>query len=47
MDNAYATPVEQVLEYFNVDPEKGLNDQQVTRQRLKYGRNGKFEFLLK
>lgn len=40
MEDAHAKTVEEVQNYFNVDPEKGLTPDQVKRNQAKYGPNG-------
>lgn len=41
MDDAHCKTVEEVLNYFNADPERGLTLDQVKRNQEKYGPNGK------
>ena len=41
MENTYAKTVQEVLEYFEVDPEVGLSASQVDEQRRRNGWNGK------
>lgn len=40
MEQAYAKPTDEVLRFFNVEERSGLNDEQVTSAKVKYGRNG-------
>lgn len=42
MEDAHAKTVEEVLNYFNCDPENGLSLEQVKRNQEKYGLNGKY-----
>uniref|UniRef100_H2ZLD4 Calcium-transporting ATPase n=1 Tax=Ciona savignyi TaxID=51511 RepID=H2ZLD4_CIOSA len=42
MESAYSKTSEEVLGYFNVSQTQGLSDEQVKRNRAKYGPNGKF-----
>ena len=42
MEQAYTKTVEDVAEYFGVDLETGLTDDQIKKARDKYGPNGKF-----
>lgn len=41
MEDGHAKTVDEVLNYFNVDSEKGLSLDQVKRNQEKYGLNGK------
>jgi len=41
MELAYTKPVEEVCAYFGVDEETGLNEEQIKKNRDKYGPNGK------
>lgn len=41
MEDGHAKSVEEVTNYFNVDPERGLTLDQVKRNQEKYGPNGK------
>ena len=41
MEDAHCKSVDEVVNYFNVDPEKGLSPDQVKRNQEKYGLNGK------
>lgn len=41
MEDAHAKTTEEVLNYFQTDPEKGLTPDQVKRYQAKYGPNGK------
>jgi magnesium-transporting ATPase (P-type) len=41
MENAFAKTIDEVLSAFDVDPKKGLTDEQVEQLRVKYGKNGK------
>jgi hypothetical protein len=43
MEDAHAKTVEEVLNYFNVDPERGLTPDQIKRNQEKYGPNGKWK----
>lgn len=40
MELAHTKPCEEVLGFFNTNPEKGLTDEQVKRYQEKYGLNG-------
>jgi hypothetical protein len=40
MDNAFATPIDQVLAKFQVDADAGLSNDQVNELRKKHGSNG-------
>lgn len=40
MDDAHAKTVDEVQNFFNVDPDKGLTTDQVKRNQAKYGPNG-------
>ena len=40
MDASYLSSTEQALEFFAVDENKGLSEQQIQRALGKYGRNG-------
>lgn len=42
MEDAHAKTVEEVQNYFSVDPEKGLTLDQVKRYQAKYGPNGMY-----
>lgn len=42
MEDAHAKTTEEVINYFNVDPERGLTPDQVKRNQEKYGPNGEF-----
>lgn len=46
MELAHAKTYEEVLGYFNTDPEKGLTDDQVKRYQEKYGLNGWFDLIV-
>jgi Ca2+-transporting ATPase len=39
VQNPENQPIEEILQLFEVDPEKGLTDEEVLRRRLKYGEN--------
>ncbi|KAI0442468.1 putative calcium P-type ATPase [Xylaria telfairii] len=39
MENAFAQPIEAVLDHFQVDPKTGLTDSQVVELRVKHGKN--------
>lgn len=41
MDDAHAKSVEEVLNHFGTDLERGLSSDQVKRNQEKYGPNGK------
>lgn len=41
MEDGHTKTVDEVLNYFNVDPEKGLQPDQVRKNQEKYGPNGK------
>lgn len=47
MEDGHAKTVEQVLQHFGTDPERGLSLDQVKTNQKKYGPNGKltYEFL--
>lgn len=45
MDKAFLHPVPAVLKHFEVDQAQGLSEEQIERQREKYGRNGEFDGL--
>lgn len=42
MEDAHVKTVEEIQNYFNVDPEKGLSPDQVKRNQEKYGLNGEY-----
>jgi hypothetical protein len=44
MEDAYARSVSEVLDFFGVDPTKGLSDSQVVHHSRLYGRNGMYYF---
>jgi P-type Ca2+ transporter type 2A len=44
MEDAHAKTVDEVINYFNLEPERGLTLDQVKRNQEKYGLNGKFFF---
>lgn len=46
MEDAHAKKVEEVLTYFQVDPERGLSPDQVKRYQEKYGPNGESQCTL-
>lgn len=46
MEDAHCKSVDEVLNYFGVDPERGLTLDQVKRNQEKYGPNGKTFFLV-
>lgn len=46
MEDGFSKTTEEVINYFNVDPERGLTLDQVKRNQEKYGPNGKFNFFL-
>lgn len=41
MEDGHCKSSEEVINYFNVDPERGLTLDQVKRNQEKYGPNGK------
>ena len=43
MEDAHCKSCEEVLQYFRVDEEIGLTDDQVKRAQEKYGPNGKYD----
>lgn len=45
MEDGFSKTTEEVINYFNVDPERGLTLDQVKRNQEKYGPNGKFNFI--
>jgi len=42
MEDAHAKTVEEIQNFFNVDPEKGLSIDQIKRNQAKYGPNGMY-----
>lgn len=44
MEDAHTKSVDEVLNYFNADPERGLALDQVKRNQEKYGPNGEYNF---
>jgi hypothetical protein len=42
MEDAHAKTVDEVQNFFNVDPEKGLTPDQIKRNQAKYGPNGMY-----
>jgi len=42
MEDGHAKTVDEVVNYFSVDPERGLALDQVRRNQEKYGPNGEF-----
>lgn len=44
MEDAHAKTTEEVINYFNVDPERGLTPDQVKRNQEKYGPNGESNY---
>lgn len=46
MEDAHAKTTEEVLNYFQTDPEKGLTPDQIKRYQAKYGPNGKWDYIL-
>lgn len=46
MEQAYTKTVEEVAEYFHVDLETGLTDEQIKKARDKYGPNGKYRYFI-
>lgn len=47
MEDAYAKTSEEVLKYFNVSENLGLSQEEVKRNKKKYGPNGKKTMLFK
>lgn len=45
MEQAYTKTVEDVSDYFGVDLESGLTDDQIKKSRDRYGPNGKYSSL--
>lgn len=45
MDNAYTKTTDEVCQYFGVDENIGLTDDQVKRNTEKYGPNGECPFI--
>lgn len=43
MEDGHAKTVEEVLNYFSTDPERGLTLDQVKQNQSKYGPNGKLK----
>lgn len=43
MEDGHTKSVEEVTNYFMVDPERGLTGDQVKRNQEKYGPNGKYD----
>lgn len=41
MEDAHTKTVNEVLKYFDSDPERGLSAEQVSKNQEKYGPNGK------
>jgi P-type Ca2+ transporter type 2A len=41
MEDAHAKTVDEILNFFNTDPERGLTLDQIKRNQEKYGANGK------
>lgn len=46
MEDAHAKSVDEVLNYFSVDPERGLTIDQIKRNQEKYGPNGKYQHVM-
>lgn len=46
MEDAHAKTVDEVLNYFGVDPERGLTPDQIKRNQEKYGPNGEYLSLI-
>lgn len=46
MEDGHIKTVDEVLNYFNTDPERGLTPDQVRKNQEKYGPNGKCHSLL-
>lgn len=44
MEDAHTRSVEEVVNYFNTDSERGLTVDQVKKYQEKYGPNGKLHF---
>jgi Ca2+ transporting ATPase len=45
MEDGHAKTVDEVLNYFSVDPERGLSLDQVKRNQEKYGPNGECQYI--
>lgn len=45
MEDAHAKTVDEVQNFFNVDPEKGLSLDQIKRNQAKYGPNGMYKLI--
>jgi Ca2+ transporting ATPase len=45
MEDGHAKTVDEVLNYFSVDPERGLSLDQVKRNQEKYGPNGECPYI--
>lgn len=46
MEDGHAKTTEEVINYFNVDPERGLTPDQIKRNQEKYGPNGESQLIL-
>lgn len=46
MEDGHIKTVEEVVNYFNTDPERGLTPDQVKKYQEKYGPNGKSKYFL-
>lgn len=46
MEDGHMKTVDEVLNYFSTDPERGLTPDQVKRNQEKYGPNGKSELYI-
>lgn len=44
MEDGHAKTADEVIQFFQVDPERGLSLDQVKRYQEKYGPNGKFNY---
>lgn len=44
MEDAHIKTVNEVLKYFDSDPERGLSPDQVKKNQDKYGPNGEYKF---
>lgn len=42
MEDAHAKTVDEVQNFFNVDPDKGLTPDQIKKYQAKYGPNGMY-----
>lgn len=46
MEQSYTKSVDEVLEYFSLDEQTGLSDDQVKRATEKYGPNGMYCYFI-